>query len=222
MQYKANTLTVAKYRAAQAAVVELKGSDFAPQFRMLADADINLRVEEPEKDIAASLRGADGSRATRREPKPKKAGEKKKQKPISWIWLADAENHKAEMHDYELSRSHAFTHALTNSIVAVRVEWSKARARKTWWNEEVDARRNETCVALIALGRAYALRQVVIHQRIAASFYAEWQKTRDGSWANTEDMEFFIHAMDGMETAHEEGGDGSDEEESSREDDDNL
>ncbi|KAF7305857.1 CxC2 domain-containing protein [Mycena chlorophos] len=211
----------AKYRAAQQAVVGLKGPDFAPQFRVLKDSDINLRVEEPEKDLVASkqLRAADGSRATRREPaKPEK--EKKKQKAMSWIWLADAQSDQAEMHD------------------SVRVEWSKARARKTRWNEEVELTREEMKRVIrslrwaeekwqeradlvrddvsvgIAEGlRAYALRQVDIHRRIGARFYAEWEKTRDSTWANPEDVEFFIGVMDGTAAAEaEEGGAVSSEE----------
>ncbi|KAF7318154.1 CxC2 domain-containing protein [Mycena chlorophos] len=202
---------VAKYRAAHTAGVDLKGSGFPQKFRALVDSDVSLRMEEVEKDLKE---------------------DKKKQKPVSWIWLADAESDKAEMHDCELSRSHAFTHVLMNSIVAVRVEWSKARARKTRWNEEVELTREEMKRVLRSLRwaegewqqradrvrddveaevaeglRAYALRQVAIHRRIAASFYADWEKTRDATWANTEDMEFFINVMDGTGGADEEGND---------------
>ncbi|KAF7305755.1 CxC2 domain-containing protein [Mycena chlorophos] len=202
---------VAKYRAAQAAVVELKGGDFAPQFRMLADADINLRVEEPEKDIAASkrLRGADGSRATRREPKPKKAGEKKKQKPIFC--------------PRRMVKSTRKTH-WEEEVELVREEMKRVirslRYAEEEWQGRADLVRLDVAVEVGEGLRAYALRQVAIHKRIAAGFYADWEKTRDSTWAHTEDMEFFISVMDGTERADEEANNASSREETSGDDED--
>ncbi|KAF7319065.1 CxC2 domain-containing protein [Mycena chlorophos] len=174
---EAITRITAKYRAARASLVKLKGTEFAPEFKELQDSDINCRFES-ESDAAAveRLRSADGSRATRSEPNARRiAG------AVSWIWRS---NDAQELHD------------------AVRVEWCKARARKQRWDEEVELVREEMkrvlrslsweqkqwqqradCVredvdGEVAAGlRAYALRQVAMRKRIAEGFYAEWGKS---------------------------------------------
>jgi hypothetical protein len=84
------------------------------------------------------------------------------------------------------------------AFAAVRVEWSKACARRDRWVEEVDILREEMKRVLrflrwiqvewrrraelredidpqLAAGlKAYALRQVAVHRRIAAGFHAGW------------------------------------------------
>jgi hypothetical protein len=72
----------AKYRWAQEALIELKGSEFAPQFKVLEDADINTNAEE-ESDAKArrKLARLGSMKRARNEPSDKI-------KAFSWIWTA--------------------------------------------------------------------------------------------------------------------------------------
>nr|GAT47503.1 predicted protein [Mycena chlorophos] len=181
----------AKYRAARAALVELKGDAFVVElgFLKLEDSDLTGRLENESDAIAMErLRSADGSRATRSEPNARRNAEHSEPNTrrlagsVSWIWKR---SEGQEMHD------------------SVRVEWSKARARKQRWEEEVELVREEMKRVLRSLRweqmewqeranevqedvadveitaglRAYALRQVALRRRIAESFYAEWGKS---------------------------------------------
>ncbi|KAF7321200.1 CxC2 domain-containing protein [Mycena chlorophos] len=92
-----------KYRRARAALVELKGAAFAPEFQELEDVHLNCRLEtESDAAAVAQLRSADGSRATRSEP-----------------------------------------NARRNYTTRCESGWSKARARKYRWDEEVEIVREE-------------------------------------------------------------------------------
>ncbi|KAF7315023.1 CxC2 domain-containing protein [Mycena indigotica] len=182
------TRIVAKYRSAQEAIVKLKGPAFAPEFQKLEDADVNCRVVE-ENDIEAAQRLRAPSRGK-----------------VSWIWQAEIGSEAEEMHD------------------AVRVEWSKARARRARWNEEVELIREEMKRVLRSLRfaqnewaaratsarlfvdpevanglRAYALRQVELHKRIAEGFYTEWRKSVSDAVKEVmaQDGALYRHLLDG-------------------------
>ncbi|KAF7307360.1 CxC2 domain-containing protein [Mycena indigotica] len=170
------------------AIVKLKGPAFAPEFQKLEDADVNCRVvEENDIEAAQRLRGADGSRGARSEPSTKRLRGK-----VSWIWQAEIGSEAEEMHD------------------AVRVEWSKARARRARWNEEVELIREEMKRVLRSLRFAqrtkvanglvaYALRQVELHKRIAEGFYTEWRKSVSDAVKEVmaQDGALYRHLLDG-------------------------
>ncbi|KAF7310144.1 CxC2 domain-containing protein [Mycena indigotica] len=168
-----------KYRKAYDALVALKGQGFSSEFRKLEDADINGRAGV-ENDISSvkKLRAAESARASRNEP-TQTAIEAR----VSWIWGIAGGTDRTELHD------------------SVRVDWTKARARRDRWREEValireemkrvlrclatiqkewDERagaRDEEDVALSSGLRAYALRQCAMHKRVGEAFYESWNKS---------------------------------------------
>ncbi|KAJ7186909.1 hypothetical protein C8R46DRAFT_1206901 [Mycena filopes] len=113
-----------KYRRAREALISLTGTEASECWRELRAADIQLD-EEREVDTAARKRlGIIGSKKARR----RGAGRiSSKDKSFSWIWTAGGGpgEDEAELHD------------------SVRVEWSKAKARKARWEEEVELLREE-------------------------------------------------------------------------------
>ncbi|KAJ7604992.1 hypothetical protein FB45DRAFT_1069709 [Roridomyces roridus] len=165
-----------KYRHARDALIALKGEGHAPHFQELRAEDMNVGTEE-ESDTASLRKLAHlGGKKSRNEPAYLKKG-------LSWIWTAGGgpqEDDSEALHD------------------SVRVEWSKALARRDRWVEEVLLLREEMRrtlrmlrytqgqwrdrVALrtnakpevVAGVRAYGLRQVAIHARIAEAFRSGW------------------------------------------------
>jgi hypothetical protein len=71
-----------KYQRAREALIALKGPDFTPKFKVLADADLNTNLEE-ESDAKArkKLARLGSTRRARNEPSDKK-------KSFSWLWTA--------------------------------------------------------------------------------------------------------------------------------------
>ncbi|KAJ6452140.1 hypothetical protein C8R47DRAFT_1204389 [Mycena vitilis] len=173
-------LAAEKYRKGRAALVALKGANHAPHYRELRDSDIQLQGENAETDHAAKkklamISAGRGARAPRNAP-----GESRR--VMSWIWTVKAGSGDEEQDLHE----------------SVRVEWARAKARKTRWVEEVmileeemrrtlrylewqaawwDARRETRpgASAQVRGGvRAYAMKQAALHRRLAAHFKSEW------------------------------------------------
>ncbi|KAJ7816808.1 hypothetical protein B0H13DRAFT_1923357 [Mycena leptocephala] len=169
----------AKYRGARTALIALKGPAFAPQFKELKPGDMNVNAEEESDALSRKKLGRLGStRRPRLEPSNAR-------KTFSWIWTVGG----GPGEDQE---------QLHECLWTVRVEWSKARARRDRWVEEVDILREEMKRVLrflrwiqvewrrraelredidpqLAAGlKAYALRQVAVHRRIAAGFHVGW------------------------------------------------
>ncbi|KAJ7819725.1 hypothetical protein B0H13DRAFT_1661205 [Mycena leptocephala] len=165
-----------KYRQARSALIALKGADFAPQFKELKPADMNVNPEEESDSESRRKLGRLGSsKRTRIEPT-------KATKTFSWIWTVGGGPGRdmVELHN------------------SVRVEWSKARARRDCWVEEVQIlweemkrvlrflrwvqdewermakQRTEVDPQLAAGLKAYALRQQAVHRHIAEGFHAGW------------------------------------------------
>ncbi|KAJ6457197.1 hypothetical protein C8R47DRAFT_995822 [Mycena vitilis] len=166
----------AKYRRARDGLIALKGAAYAPQFKELQQSDLNANIEE-ESDAKArkKLARIGSSKRARNEPSDKK-------RAFSWIWTVNGGpgEDEATLHD------------------CVRVEWSKAKARKIRWVEEVQLLREEMKRVLRMLRtiqrewmaraeqrenidqelagglKAYAMRQVYVHRCIAESFHAGW------------------------------------------------
>ncbi|KAJ7059318.1 hypothetical protein C8F01DRAFT_1301916 [Mycena amicta] len=163
-----------KYREARRAGLELKAM-FCPHFQVLDDDDARVGVEvESDAAAQAALGRAGTSARIRNEPSVPKVI-----KPISWIWSVGGDPDAQELHD-------------------VRVQWTKAQARRDRWVEEVEIIREEmrrilrsletvqrewnaraegqagADAELAAGARAYAKRQQAIYQRIALSFRAQW------------------------------------------------
>ncbi|KAJ7604796.1 hypothetical protein DFH06DRAFT_1150855 [Mycena polygramma] len=173
----------AKYRRAREALIELKGENFALQFKVLAQGDLNTNAEQESDAKARRKLGRLGSsKRSRLEPSDKL-------KSFSWLWTAGGGpgEDQEQLHD------------------SVRVEWSKAKGWKDRWIEEVRvlweemkrvlrmlrwiqvewAIRAERRVGIapeLAGGlRAYALCQVYVHRRIAEAFHAGWSHSVAGA-----------------------------------------
>ncbi|KAJ7135232.1 hypothetical protein C8R43DRAFT_1132775 [Mycena crocata] len=165
------TWVVGKYKQA-------KGKQFTPQFKDLCLADMNVNLEE-ESDARArkKLVQLGSSRGTRREPSLAP-------KVFSWIWTVGGGPGEDDvaLHDY------------------IRVEWSKAKAWKERWEEEVktlckemkpvlrilmwvqkewerqEAERGDKWMdVVLASGlKAYPRHQVAVHLHISDMFYNGW------------------------------------------------
>ncbi|KAJ7511254.1 hypothetical protein B0H11DRAFT_2215093 [Mycena galericulata] len=116
--------TQRKYNDAREALLTLKGRDYAPHLKKINNSDLTLDGEERENDAQARdklARIAAGShgRPARNAPA--------KNKVLSWIWTARGalDDNEKELHE------------------SLRVEWSRAKARKTRWEEEVILLREE-------------------------------------------------------------------------------
>ncbi|KAJ6518333.1 hypothetical protein C8R47DRAFT_1205389 [Mycena vitilis] len=113
----------AKYRRSRLALIALQGREAATTFRELKAADVQL---DEEREIDAKARrklGEIGSSRHRR----KGPALSSKEKHFSWIWTEGGGpgEDEVQLHD------------------SVRVEWSKAKARKERWEEEVELLREE-------------------------------------------------------------------------------
>ncbi|KAJ7719391.1 hypothetical protein B0H16DRAFT_1739421 [Mycena metata] len=175
-----------KYRRARAALAELKTTEYCTSkgLRELLAADVRLD-EEWEPDAAARHRsGRIGSGNHRHRNEPTIPS---RQRVFSWIWTAvtSPDTDVEGLHD------------------SVRIEWSKARARRDRWVEEVQllreemrrvmrflqwkaawwesrrySRGREIPQALVAGLAAYAARQAALHRGIARRFRAGWDTSR--------------------------------------------
>jgi hypothetical protein len=182
-----------KYRRAREAVIALKGQNFAPEFKVLEPSDLNTNVEEESDALARKkLSKLGSSKRARNEPsnKPKK---------FSWIWTVGGGpgEDDVQLHDCGWSYTYIIVKA-DGRFLAVRVEWSKAKARRDRWVEEVKVLREEMKRVLRMLRTiqgewrarvesrtevdpqlraglaAYAQRQVYLHRRVAESFHSGW------------------------------------------------
>ncbi|KAJ7021338.1 hypothetical protein C8F04DRAFT_1195583 [Mycena alexandri] len=124
----------AKYTEARAALSALKAEEYAPHLKKLVKADLRLEAEGKENDTEADRSDRAGAR------KLGKIGgrplrEVGKSSVLSWIWTARGvlDDNEEELHEP------------TDSLrdVALRIEWSRAKARKTRWEEEVQLLREE-------------------------------------------------------------------------------
>ncbi|KAJ7225335.1 hypothetical protein GGX14DRAFT_556145 [Mycena pura] len=197
------TRIAVKYRDARGALFRLKGEEWLKVQRLqeLTDSDLttNFGVESDAKAIK-KLREAEGSRGSRNEPSKAHMTAR-----VSWIWMVGSGAGVADLHD------------------SVRVDWTKAKARRARWREEKKLVREEMKFVLRSLllvqkewearvGKrqvddpelraglqAYALRQVAIHQRIAAAFYSGWSESVATSVQNVmaQDGPLFRSLLDG-------------------------
>ncbi|KAJ6561834.1 hypothetical protein B0H19DRAFT_1209995 [Mycena capillaripes] len=154
---------VQKYRHARSSLISLSGEADASTFRELRQDDVRLDGDAGESDAAArkklAMIGAGrGARAPRNAPGTLK-------RTMSWIWTAAGalDDEKERLHD------------------SVRVEWSRAYARKkcweeesTWWRAHVDLRDDDVPRQAAAGIHAYALKQADVHDRLAAFFQRKW------------------------------------------------
>ncbi|KAJ6448514.1 hypothetical protein C8R47DRAFT_933397, partial [Mycena vitilis] len=133
-----------KYVQARESLLILKGNDYAPHLKPLLAEHLTLDGEERESDSAARrklarLGGGKHGRDPRNAPS--------KDKVLSWIWSARGALDEQEKDLHE----------------SLRVEWSRAKARKTRWEEEVSLLREE-------------MRRVLRYLDWQAAF---WQKLAD-------------------------------------------
>ncbi|KAJ7488452.1 hypothetical protein B0H11DRAFT_1912943 [Mycena galericulata] len=118
-----------KYTQARCALVQLKGEGHAPHFKKLRTSDLTLPGEQKEDDSAAQEKlarigsGKQG-RAARNGASTNRV--------LSWIRTAHS---PIDMEEQELHES-------------LRVEWSRAKACRSRWVEEVELLREEMCRVL--------------------------------------------------------------------------
>ncbi|KAJ7029952.1 hypothetical protein C8F04DRAFT_916776, partial [Mycena alexandri] len=118
--------TASKYNQARNALLKLKGANYAPYFKPLKDSDLTLDADVKEDDAAAKkklslIAAGKGGRTPRHI-----AGTSRT--VLSWIWASRGalDPDESDLHD-----------------LALRVEWARAKARKTRWDEEVHILREE-------------------------------------------------------------------------------
>ncbi|KAJ7716210.1 hypothetical protein B0H16DRAFT_1801736 [Mycena metata] len=143
----------AKYRRAREALIALRGVSACEAFRELKQSDIEL---DEEHDVDVTVRkklGSIGSRSRR-------AAVSSKKKTFSWIWTADGGPGEDEVALHE----------------SVRVEWSKAKARKERWEEEVELLREEMKRVL----RFFAVAGAVVGD--ATRDEEDWRIAAIGGW----------------------------------------
>ncbi|KAJ7846654.1 hypothetical protein B0H13DRAFT_2238871 [Mycena leptocephala] len=122
--------TAAKYRKAREALTALKGPAYAPQFKELKQEDITLDGEVGDEEVAARKKLAlAGAGKKGRQPRHMEGSSRK---TLSWIWTAAG-----------ITLSEDDTAAEQALHESVRVEWSRAQARKIRWEEEVMLLREE-------------------------------------------------------------------------------
>ncbi|KAJ6458992.1 hypothetical protein C8R45DRAFT_913193 [Mycena sanguinolenta] len=144
-----------KYRDARAALTSLKGANYAPHLKVLKATDIILEGENArdssevaQSDCAAVKKlarvGGQGAQPHRNDTSKGKAP------GVSWIWLSQhGSGDGVDVLQEDLDES-------------LRVDWSRAKTRKSRWDEEVELLREEMCRVLR---------------------YLEWEKAR---WADLE------------------------------------
>ncbi|KAJ7225376.1 hypothetical protein GGX14DRAFT_386277 [Mycena pura] len=201
-----------KYRNARAALTKLKGANYAPEFRELLATDVTSKPPvDRDAEATKRLSRAEISRPSRSEPSVQQL-----MKNVSWIWMVGGTADAAEMHD------------------SIRVEWSKARARRDRWNEEVALLREEMKRVLRSLHAeqrawerrigqrngldaelaagldAYALRQKAVYRRVGEQFYTGWNKSVAEAVRDVvrRDGKIYRDLLDGVveETVESEGG----------------
>ncbi|KAJ6495718.1 hypothetical protein C8R47DRAFT_974024 [Mycena vitilis] len=180
--------TAARYRRAREALTALKGPGYAPQFRELKQEDMTLDGEVADEDVVARKKLAmAGAGKKGRMPRHIDGSSKK---VLSWIWTAAG-----------MTLSSDDTKAQAALHESVRVEWSRAQARKIRWEEEVALIREEMRRVLRYLDwqvrwwkerqetstpmaeelraglRAYAVEQAIMHQQIADFFRTRWSQS---------------------------------------------
>ncbi|KAJ7023335.1 hypothetical protein C8F04DRAFT_1271539 [Mycena alexandri] len=122
-----------KYRDARAALTHLKGRDHAPELKELKKGDLTLEGEE-ERDPGEAARS--DREAVKRmgritggtHGQPLRSDASAKKAPgVSWIWMAPGalDGEEEGLHE------------------SLRIEWSRAKARKKRWEEEVELLREE-------------------------------------------------------------------------------
>ncbi|KAJ7630167.1 hypothetical protein FB45DRAFT_1027401 [Roridomyces roridus] len=168
-----------KYRQARSSLIAVKGEGYAPHYKELRQEDLSIGVEEESDSSARKQLARLGSRKSRNEPAALK-------KHFSWIWTVAGgpnEDDEAALHD------------------SVQVEWSKARARRDRWVEEVELLREEmrrtmrmlryiqekwghaldlrpdANVEVAAGARAYGQLQIAVHHQIAEAFFTGWNRS---------------------------------------------
>ncbi|KAJ7605598.1 hypothetical protein DFH06DRAFT_1348568 [Mycena polygramma] len=175
------TASAQKYTQARNAFIKISGADACPQFKVLKPEDLTLdgQVEDDDAAAAKKLKMISAGKG-KRTPRHIKGSSKK---IMSWIWTAQGATDSAEEELHE----------------SMRIEWSRALARKTRWAEEVLLLREEMRRVLRYLdwqarmwderktGRetqvsggiqaglvAYASQQAAFHRRIAEFFKSQW------------------------------------------------
>ncbi|KAJ7030565.1 hypothetical protein C8F04DRAFT_1263687 [Mycena alexandri] len=193
-----------KYNHARAALLRLKGPNYAPFFKPLKESDLTLDADVNDDEASGKKRlslaaAGKGGRTPRHV-----AGTSRK--VLSWIWAARGalDPDESDLHE------------------SLRVEWARAKARKTRWDEEVNLLREEMRrvlrylewetqtwrahttasrdagdlpIATRAGLEAYAIKQAAVHERLRAFFYAKLNVSLDAAAASVLDDEGALNPL---------------------------
>ncbi|KAJ7724030.1 hypothetical protein B0H16DRAFT_1333756 [Mycena metata] len=122
-----------KYRCARSALIALKGAAACESYGELKPSDVQLDKEHEVDAKARKKLGSIGSKYRCHDP-----ALSSKDKTFSWIWTGGGGpgEDEEELHDCKFPIEFSVA-------TAVRVEWSKAKACKERWEEEVELLREE-------------------------------------------------------------------------------
>ncbi|KAJ7740829.1 hypothetical protein B0H16DRAFT_1728845 [Mycena metata] len=152
----------AKYNQARAALLKLKGPNYAPFFKPLKQSDLTLDADVNDDEANGKKRLSLIAAGKGRRTPCHVQGTLRT--TLSWIWAARGalDPNESDLHE------------------SLRVEWARAKARKTRWDEEVQLllRRNAASVADVAAGTraglvAYAKKQAALHRDLCAFFFTQ-------------------------------------------------
>ncbi|KAJ7064150.1 hypothetical protein C8F01DRAFT_1081512 [Mycena amicta] len=164
------TREATKYRQARTALLRLMGAEYrSDDLKELADADLNVRVEE-ESDAAARLRlGRVGERRSRNERMATGSGG-------SFVDLDDAVR-------VRWAKMMARRDRWIEEVRLLREEMKRVlrslHAVQGQWERRIECGRQVEPELAEGL-RAYAKRQVAVHAWITECFFAEWSKPAKG------------------------------------------
>ncbi|KAL1750322.1 hypothetical protein FB107DRAFT_224085 [Schizophyllum commune] len=131
-------LDAVTYRSARAAVLSLRGIEEHEDFPPLRDADLRLEEESPEPDaqVVAQYSRAGSSQ------RPRHIHISTGKHQMSWLWTAIGGSQEVDQAEAERT---------------IACLWSKARARKTRWIEEVELLREDMRRCLRSLEKESAV-----------------------------------------------------------------
>ncbi|KAF9006888.1 hypothetical protein BDZ89DRAFT_1144615 [Hymenopellis radicata] len=222
-------LTARRYRFSRSALEAIVGAEGCGGFLELLEEDVEVMdVEESDADAVRELASLNGrpSRVTAKGSKGKEKEKHKKKRRdapgetrrlMSWIWTANGgpgEDDEEYVHE------------------SVRIDWSKALARKTRWGEEVETLKEEMRRVLRTLTweealwrrraaadtshlkmeerggrRAYALQQAKDRARIREEFVALWKREAPARGQPAGPMDAAAHMALTRLINEEDGGD---------------
>lgn len=240
-----------KYNTARTALIALGANESELEWKPIKDADLRCLEDEEmdEKREARRLKLMKKMSKTGKNALENGAGPGQNSRVLSWIWEGAGRDPDVST---GLNEGAYPTPDLIHwqpvtliSIIALRVQWAKARARSRRWHEEVNLLKEEMRRVLVFLehkaawwverGRAecrevspelaegllaYAEGQAQLRRDLASSFEAKWAILRRDNITDTELDELAPKARQEQDAESDGAETGSEEEGANSDDDD--